>query len=107
MGGDLGALLGPDAHEPFLGEVLGHADEVGASEEGDAGEHGDGGGEDVAQLGGGAAYDDEDGEPEADEGDSGEGPGQLEDAAAAADLHPAGAAGVVRLAPDEDGAGCR
>ncbi len=41
MGGDLGPLLGPDAHQPLLGEVLHHADQVGAGQQRYADEYGE------------------------------------------------------------------
>lgn len=106
VGGDLGALLGADAHQALLGEVLGHPDQPGPGEQGHADEDGEGGGQYVAELGGGAPYDDEDGEADADQCDTGEPPDELEEAPPAAyGLVPVGAAGVVGLPPHEDHAG--
>ncbi len=101
VGGDLGPLLGADAHQALLGEVLGHANEVGAGEQGDADEDREGGLQHRAEVAAGAAQDEDAGGARRHQQHTRHRPQQRDRAPTAADLHPAGPARVVRLPPHQ------
>ncbi len=59
MGGDLRALLGADAHQALLGEVLGHTDEIRTGQQRDPDQYRERRLQDRAEVGGGALQDED------------------------------------------------
>lgn len=105
MGGHFGAFLGADAHQPFLGEVLGDPHEIGARQQRDADDDRERGLQHRAEMAHRPLQHDDAGHPDADQQHTGRAPQHRQHALAAAELQPLRTAGVVGLAPHQGDTG--